>query len=75
MERIDAGMTSVVFLQSMTQKATRERIEGALQGRRFKDAVICVECAFGGTAVQIASLIFPSWVAAWAVVGEKNPLH
>jgi acetyl-CoA carboxylase carboxyl transferase subunit beta len=71
-QEYDAGVTSVDFLEFKDAKSYQERINTALAKGGSKDAVICVEGAIDGTAVQVACFDFSFMGGSMgSVVGEK----
>lgn len=71
-QEFDAGMTSVDFLEFKDAKSYQERINAAVAKGGSKDAVICVEGAIDGTAVQVAIFDFAFMGGSMgSVVGEK----
>jgi len=71
-QEFDAGMTSVDFLQFKDAKSYQERIDAALAKGGSKDAVICVEGAIDGIAVQVSAFDFSFMGGSMgSVVGEK----
>jgi acetyl-CoA carboxylase carboxyl transferase subunit beta len=71
-QEFDAGITSVDFLEFKDAKSYQERIDAALAKGGSKDAVICVEGAIDGTAVQVACFDFSFMGGSMgSVVGEK----
>jgi acetyl-CoA carboxylase carboxyl transferase subunit beta len=68
----DANVKSVDFLEFKDAKSYQERINAALAKGGSKDAVICVEGAVEGTAVQVACFDFSFMGGSMgSVVGEK----
>jgi len=71
-QEFDAGMTSVDFLQFKDAKSYQERIDAALAKGGSKDAVVCVEGAIDGIAVQVSAFDFSFMGGSMgSVVGEK----
>jgi acetyl-CoA carboxylase carboxyl transferase subunit beta len=71
-QEFDANVTSVDFLEFKDAKSYQERINAALAKGGSKDAVICVEGAVEGTAVQVACFDFSFMGGSMgSVVGEK----
>lgn len=71
-QEYDAGITSVDFLEFKDAKSYQERINTALAKGGSKDAVVCVEGAIGGIAVQVACFDFSFMGGSMgSVVGEK----
>ncbi len=69
---LTANVTSVDFLEFKDAKSYQERINAALAKGGSKDAVICVEGAVEGTAVQVACFDFSFMGGSMgSVVGEK----
>ena len=68
----DAGMTSVDFLNFKDAKSYQDRIDATVAKGGSKDAVICVEGALDGMAVQVACFDFAFMGGSMgSVVGEK----
>lgn len=71
-QELDAGVTSVDFLEFKDAKSYQERIDAALSKGGSKDAVICVEGAIEGTKVQVSIFDFSFMGGSMgSVVGEK----
>ena len=71
-QEFDAGVTSVDFLEFKDAKSYQERINAAVAKGGSKDAVICVEGAIEGTAVQVSCFDFSFMGGSMgSVVGEK----
>ena len=71
-QEFDANVTSVDFLEFKDAKSYQERINAALAKGGSKDAVICVEGAVEGIAVQVACFDFSFMGGSMgSVVGEK----
>jgi len=71
-QEFDAGMTSVDFLEFKDAKSYKERINVAVSKGGSKDAVICVEGAIEGLAVQVSCFDFSFMGGSMgSVVGEK----
>jgi acetyl-CoA carboxylase carboxyl transferase subunit beta len=71
-QEIDAGMTSVDFLEFKDAKRYQDRIDAAVAKGGSRDAVICVEGTIEGMAVQVACFDFSFMGGSMgSVVGEK----
>ncbi len=71
-QEFDADVTSVDFLDFKDAKSYQERIDAALAKGGSKDAVICVEGAIEGLAVQVSCFDFSFMGGSMgSVVGEK----
>lgn len=71
-QEFDDGMTSIDFLNFKDAKSYQERINAALAKGGSKDAVICVEGAIEGVAVQVSIFDFSFMGGSMgSVVGEK----
>jgi acetyl-CoA carboxylase carboxyl transferase subunit beta len=71
-QEFDANVTSIDFLEFKDAKSYQERINVALAKGGSKDAVICVEGAVEGIAVQVACFDFSFMGGSMgSVVGEK----
>ena len=71
-QEFDADVTSVDFLEFKDAKSYQERIDAALAKGGSKDAVICVEGAIEGLAVQVSCFDFSFMGGSMgSVVGEK----
>jgi len=71
-QEFDANVTSIDFLEFKDAKSYQERINAALAKGGSKDAVVCVEGAIEGIAVQVACFDFSFMGGSMgSVVGEK----
>lgn len=71
-EEFDSDVTSVDFLDFKDAKSYQDRIDAALAKGGSKDAVICVEGAIDGMAVQVSCFDFSFMGGSMgSVVGEK----
>jgi acetyl-CoA carboxylase carboxyl transferase subunit beta len=71
-QEFDANITSIDFLEFKDAKSYQERINAALAKGGSKDAVICVEGAIEGLAIQVACFDFSFMGGSMgSVVGEK----
>ena len=71
-QEFDAGMTSVDFLEFKDAKSYQDRINATLAKGGSRDAVVCVEGAIEGTALQVACFDFAFMGGSMgSVVGEK----
>lgn len=71
-QEFDANITSVDFLAFKDSKSYQERIDVAVAKGGSRDAVICVEGAIEGVAVQVAIFDFSFMGGSMgSVVGEK----
>lgn len=71
-QELDSEVTSVDFLDFKDAKSYQDRIDAALAKGGSKDAVICVEGAIEGMAVQVSCFDFSFMGGSMgSVVGEK----